>query len=410
MSQYIPTLSQDNGVGCITNDNNASISIGPGGIFIETGLVSGPSYTATLAYDGLSTTNPDGLQFQSKLDMNNNVIVSADPVSGGNISIGSEEILMVDGNDPQVTQCSIRGSRIAFLQNQFPNRTLTIDPDITTFTNGGFQTNISGGAVTVQSGVGNATLGGASFTANQTATGGVNDPVITLVNQNVATGNSGFPAMHFYKQGKLAAVNDVLGAQVYYGRDNTGAKTEFARIQTVVENSSPGNYDGRLEVYTQVNGESQQVFNFNGGQNEVNSFRPFDLNGNALKTASGNLPIDARASTGTGSINVTPKTGGDFTVDCNSTGRILMSATPSNLFNLNSAGCFITGGQFVVNASLNQSIGLITSGTGDINLTTADRLIFTGANLQSANSGGNSGQHLVIQLNGVQYKIALQNM
>jgi hypothetical protein len=374
MAQYIPTLSTDNGVGCLSADLNQSVSIGPGGLQIQTGIVTGPLITGTIDVNGFTTTNPNGFQFNSDLDMNDNTIRGTDPVSGSNYFLRNDEMVFVDGNDPQVTQCSIRGSRINFLQNQFPNRTLNIDPDIMTFTNGGFQTNIVGGGVTVSSGSGNATVGGASFTANQTATGGVNDPIITLVNQNVATGNSGFPAMHFFKQGNLAAPNDVLGAQVYYGRDNTGFKTEFARIQTVVENSSPGNYDGRLEVYTQVNGVSQQVFNFNGGQNEVNTFRPFDLNGNNLRTTSGSLTIDTTASSGPGII------------------------TLNSLQSIN------------INAGNSSNISLTTTGTGDINLTTADRLIFNGANLQSATSGGNSGQHLVIQLNGVQYKIALQNM
>jgi len=36
-------------------------------------------------------------------------------------------------------------------------------------------------------------------------------------------------------------------------------------------------------------------------------------------------------------------------------------------------------------------------------------LYFSGANLQSNTSGGNSGKHLVITLNGNQYKIKLEN-
>jgi hypothetical protein len=376
MAQYTPTLSQNNGVGCLTSDDNASISIGPGGVFIETGLLVGPNYVASLSYDGLQTTNPDGLQFGSKVDMNNNPIVSSDPITGSNYEITSEQILMVDGSDPQVTQCSLRGSRLAFQQTQFPNRTLIVDPDLITFTNGGFTTNVSGGAVTVQSGQGNATLGGASFTANQTVAGGVNDPVITLVNQNVATGNSGFPAMHFFKQGNLAAPNDVLGAQVYYGRDNTGFKTEFARIQTVVENASIGNYDGRLEVYTQVNGVSQQVFNFNGGQNEVNTFRPFDLNGNTLRTSSGSLTIDTNPSSGSGILTLSSKQ------------SVSINAGGGSNISLNT----VSGGD----------IELSPSPTGDI--------IFTGTALQSNTAGGNSGEHLVIVLNSVKYKIRLENV
>ena len=40
--------------------------------------------------------------------------------------------------------------------------------------------------------------------------------------------------------------------------------------------------------------------------------------------------------------------------------------------------------------------------------TTGD-LIFTGTNLQSATAGGSSGQYLRIKLNGVYYKLALDN-
>jgi hypothetical protein len=53
-----------------------------------------------------------------------------------------------------------------------------------------------------------------------------------------------------------------------------------------------------------------------------------------------------------------------------------------------------------------------TAGSGDIIFapeTSAGNLIFTGTNLQSSSSGGSSGQHLVITLNGVQYKIDLKN-
>lgn len=39
----------------------------------------------------------------------------------------------------------------------------------------------------------------------------------------------------------------------------------------------------------------------------------------------------------------------------------------------------------------------------------ANELVFTGANLESGSATGNSGQHLVITLNGVQYKIELKN-
>ena len=57
----------------------------------------------------------------------------------------------------------------------------------------------------------------------------------------------------------------------------------------------------------------------------------------------------------------------------------------------------------------------ITLGDPGVNFTNVDvqvksnTLTFTGADLESATSGGNSGQHLVITLNGTQYKIKLEN-
>ena len=61
-------------------------------------------------------------------------------------------------------------------------------------------------------------------------------------------------------------------------------------------------------------------------------------------------------------------------------------------------------GNLLISAASSTGIGNFTiepkSTTGD--------LIFNGNNIQSATSGGNSGQHLRIKLNGVYYKIALQ--
>jgi hypothetical protein len=373
-----PTLIDANGIQVRTADQNASISIGPTGLVITEGLVTPPLITGQIGYNGFTTTNPNGIQFNSNLNMNANTILASDPVTGSNISIDNDEILMVDGSDPQVTQCSIRGSRIAFQQTQFPNRTLTIDPDNTQFVNGGFQTNISGGVATVSSGSTTCSLTTGGFLYNDYSTGGLPNPALTLTNYNIAQGaTQGFPVIELHKRGNLATTGDVLGSQIWYGRDPfTNLKTEFARIQTAVENSTPsGNIDGSLQIYAAVNGTSQQVFTFNGGQNENNSFRPLDLNGNNLRTSSGSLTIDTTLSSGPGIINL----------------NALQSV------NINAGG----GSNLSLNTTSGGDIVLSPSATGEI--------IFTGAALQSGTSSGNSGQHLVIRLNGVQYKIALQN-
>jgi hypothetical protein len=51
----------------------------------------------------------------------------------------------------------------------------------------------------------------------------------------------------------------------------------------------------------------------------------------------------------------------------------------------------------------------VDDGTQNITFNLASNLIFNGAAIQSNSAGGNSGEHLVITLNGNQYKIKLEN-
>ena len=57
----------------------------------------------------------------------------------------------------------------------------------------------------------------------------------------------------------------------------------------------------------------------NGADNENNTFRPIDMNGQDLKTSSGNLGINAFSSTGTGTITLTPRTGAVVDIAGNAT-------------------------------------------------------------------------------------------
>jgi hypothetical protein len=57
----------------------------------------------------------------------------------------------------------------------------------------------------------------------------------------------------------------------------------------------------------------------------------------------------------------------------------------------------------------NSVIKLINNQSSGYTEIACNILRFQGANLESASAGGNSGQHLVIELNGVQYKIRLEN-
>jgi hypothetical protein len=200
---------------------------------------------------------------------------------------------------------------------------------------------------------------------------------LRMVNVNASVGNTtGVPSVEVYKSGRNVVTNDVIYSQQFYAKNYLGIKTQFGKIESVVTSSSaPTGDDGALDFYTCVNGTSSLVMRLNGADNENNSFRPLDMNGNNIRTSTGNLTIDTSGSSGPGILT--------------------LSALQS--VNINSGG--------------GSSIALNTSGGNfTLNTSTTGRIIFTGTNLQSGSAGGSSGQYLIITLNGIQYKIALLNL
>ena len=104
-------------------------------------------------------------------------------------------------------------------------------------------------------------------------------------------------------------------------RTDSGKRRTFGKIEsTITTNTSPSNYDGALDFYSLINSNNQLVFRMNGADNENNSFRPLDLNGNTLKTSTGNLPIDATASIGGGQVTIAPKAGSNLAIGTAPTG------------------------------------------------------------------------------------------
>jgi hypothetical protein len=223
--------------------------------------------------------------------------------------------------------------------------------------------------------------------------GGYTDYLLQMINANSGAGNTtGVVGMLFQKTGRNGGVGDIIMSQQYRAKNYLGTDTQFGKIESVITSSSAGaGDDGALDFYTAVNGTSSLVMRLNGADNENNSFRPLDMNGNAVKTTSGSMTIDATGSSGTGHIILNPKVvGGEIQVSkpiTNPAGQIdLVASTNTNMTGFNNT---ITG---------------YTS----LNFQTPS-LVYTGTALQSATSSGSAGTHLVITLNGNQYKIALLN-
>jgi hypothetical protein len=174
-----------------------------------------------------------------------------------------------------------------------------------------------------------ATGANAKISLTDSGTGGLANPTLTLTNSN-ATINT-IPTIEFNKTGRNLTAGESVGSISMYGLDATAQKTEFSRIQTKTENVTGGNEDGTLSIFNSVNGVISETFNFNGGQNENNSFRPLDMNTNAIReistaTAKTSLVVDNAVVGANATL-----TQSNLTI--NATG---LSATP--VLNLNQSG------------------------------------------------------------------------
>lgn len=134
----------------------------------------------------------------------------------------------------------------------------------------------------------------------QGTTGGLVNSILKLENNSgfIGTGPTGTGIVSFetFRSGNTIRQGDYIYSQSAYAISNvTSAKTEYSRITTQVTNTSGGGGDdGAVGIWCAVNGVTQQVMLFNGADNENNSFRPLDMNGNVLKSSIGpGLILDA---------------------------------------------------------------------------------------------------------------------
>ena len=241
-----------------------------------------------------------------------------------------------------------------------------------------------------------ATLTPTNLFVQSPLTGYTSQPNITLNNGSSAVGSAtGVPSIETYKSGRNATANDIISSQHFYAKNYATTKTEFARIEASVRATGalPGGDDGALAFLcaTQSGGVNvlQEFMRLNGADNENNFFRPLDMNNNAIKTSSGDLTLttsvansDIAGTTTDGNITWTANTPPGGT-------NGFCSMIADRGVSLGSA----QGGS-------DGNIILDVNNIGDLQL--------QGTTLQSATSGGNSGQHLRIKLNGTYYKIRLE--
>ena len=393
------------------------------------------------------------------------------------------------------------------INNTTPSITITDGTNTTTIT----PTSV-GTANTLQQvlDAGNSATGAnAKIALTDNSVGGSSFPSLRLLNSNATAGNfTGVPCVETYKYGRNVVASDVITTLQFNANNYLGTKTLFGKIECLATSSSAGGGDdGALDFYSCVNGTSSLVMRLNGADNENNSFRPLDMNGNAIKTSSGNITIDGTsAPSGSGQIDISPRTtavcnvNSNLRIPSNSNNLVigttangyagLMSAQGTNYTGV-SASLFsqlsfsglrlaqgtlyaenktniqtyedITlsntdGSGFITTAQLNNNVNspflqlkrdfgspeksitmaCETTGAGQNSITAVDSqsnnpflidtsgyvngaielkvndtsgsLKLTSASLESNTSTGSAGKYLVINLNGTDYKIALENV
>jgi hypothetical protein len=190
----------------------------------------------------------------------------------------------------------------------------------------------------------------ANITLTDTSLGGSANPILTL---NNTQGSSGAVAVELYKN-RNGSTNDIVSAFNFYGKDASGNKTQYGGIESVITSSGGGGgVDGALDFYTCVNGGKSLVWRLNGADNENNSFRPLDMNGNNITSNSGSLSITTASSSGTGTLSLVSKTGATASLQAGSsvsisalagqvsttaTGGIITTTTAGGITNTASAG------------------------------------------------------------------------
>jgi hypothetical protein len=149
-----------------------------------------------------------------------------------------------------------------------------------------------------------------------TNVGYTTDAQVSITNNNSTAGNTvGVPTIHYYKAGRNGAVNDVVGAEIFYGNNYVGTKVEWGKIQASIRNTSSGADRGALSLFATSNGVSSEYLRCDGGSSLIVLSKGLNTGGNSILANSGNLVLDASGSAGTGSIIETLKAGGNLIIN-----------------------------------------------------------------------------------------------
>ena len=101
--------------------------------------------------------------------------------------------------------------------------------------------------------------------------------------------------------------------QAHYAKNSSSTPVKYGGIDCISGATDVGVHTGILAFNCAISGTSSTMLEINGKENQINAYKPLDMNGNNIVTSTGSLTINASGSTGagsTGSISMTPRVGG----------------------------------------------------------------------------------------------------
>ena len=250
---------------------------------------------------------------------------------------------------------------------------------------------------------GNSATGtNAKIFLNTNTTGGANNPIIILKNTDTVNGSV---TLNIEKdKGVSSSVGEILSQINTYGKSTSNIVRQFSSIQTTCRVVTNGAEEGVLSFNIIDAGAQATYLDLNGQENQVNLFKPLDMNGNAITTSTGDLVLNG------------PTTGANVVINTSSVGDILLNSSDRvQLTAVNDIDYVVGGIQTfkmrstknslfkpldVQNQQINTSIGNIvienpvlkSAGNGDIDIKTTG-----GGDVFVRTTGGLGGGDLYLQ-------------
>lgn len=152
---------------------------------------------------------------------------------------------------------------------------------------------------------------------NNYSTSNFNTGYIMLNSTNAGAGTTGC-VNTIFKRGKTVASNDCIGLTSYVavGAGAPIGNREFARIASFCKtNTSATDCDGSLVLSARVNTAIADMIELNGAEDQINAFKPLDMNNNSIVSSTGGITLDTSSSaSGNPYITLTPNSTGGYII------------------------------------------------------------------------------------------------